>query len=88
MVKRCRKITFLLVACTFMVECTNNCEVAFLLTSNPLLILMQKLLKIVGYYLCKFKIYLGTCPKNDVISFSRKLFWALGLELGLKLGLG
>jgi len=28
-----------------------------------------------------------TCPKNDVISFSRKRFWVLGLEgLGLDLG--
>jgi len=29
-----------------------------------------------------------TCPKNDIISFSRKGFGALRLELGLRLGLG
>jgi len=28
-----------------------------------------------------------TCPKNDVISFSRKGYCALGLGLGLGLGL-
>jgi len=27
--------------------------------------------------------YLDSCPKNDVISFSRKRFYALGLGLGL-----
>jgi len=34
------------------------------------------------------KRYLDTCPKNDVISFSRKDFCALGLGLGLELELG
>jgi len=31
--------------------------------------------------------YLGTCPKNDVIPFSRKRFCALGLEGELELRL-
>jgi len=32
--------------------------------------------------------YLDTCLKNDVISFSRKRFCALGLKLNFKLELG
>jgi len=32
--------------------------------------------------------YLDTCPKNDVILFSRKRFCALGLGFGLELWLG
>jgi len=30
--------------------------------------------------------YLDPCPKNDVISFSRRRLYALGLRLGLGLG--